>query len=160
MHHALDGVGSLGAVELLLLGLPAPGDGHSQDVFAEVGVEVQDADGELLGLLGGGVHGVALLPQELPVAQEGTGGFLPAEHGAPLVIELGQVPVGLDDVLVVLAEQGLARLINDINFADYESRMYFDRQLRKSGLFTTLEEMGIQDGDTVSIYDFEFDYER
>ena len=54
----------------------------------------------------------------------------------------------------------LAQLINDINFADYESRMYFDRQLRKSGLFEKLEEMGIQDGDTVSIYDFEFDYER
>lgn len=54
----------------------------------------------------------------------------------------------------------LARLINDINFDDYESRMYFDRQLRKSGLFEKLEEMGIEDGDTVSIYDFEFDYER
>ena len=54
----------------------------------------------------------------------------------------------------------LARLIADINFADYESRNYFDRQLRKSGLYDRLEEMGIEDGDTVSIYDFEFDYER
>ena len=54
----------------------------------------------------------------------------------------------------------LARLIGDINFADVESRNYFDRQLRKSGLFEKLEEMGIEDGDTVSIYDFEFDYER
>ena len=54
----------------------------------------------------------------------------------------------------------LARLIADINFADYESRNYFDLQLRKSGLYDRLEEMGIEDGDTVSIYDFEFDYER
>ena len=60
----------------------------------------------------------------------------------------------------VVSGPWLAQLINDINFADYESRMYFDRQLRKSGLFETLESMGIQDGDTVSIYDFEFDYER
>ena len=60
----------------------------------------------------------------------------------------------------VISGPWLAQLINDINFGDYESRMYFDRQLRKSGLFTRLEEMGIQDGDTVSIYDFEFDYER
>ena len=60
----------------------------------------------------------------------------------------------------IVSGQWLARLINDINFADYESRMYFDRQLRKSGLFEQLEAMGIQDGDTVSIYDFEFDYER
>ena len=47
-----------------------------------------------------------------------------------------------------------------INFDDYESRMYFDRQLRKSGLFDRLEEQGIEDGDTVSIYDFEFDYTK
>ena len=60
----------------------------------------------------------------------------------------------------VISGPWLARLINDINFGDYESRMYFDRQLRKSGLFERLEEQGIQDGDTVSIYDFEFDYER
>ena len=60
----------------------------------------------------------------------------------------------------VVSGPWLARLINDINFADYESRNYFDRQLRKSGLFDKLEGMGIQDGDTVSIYDFEFDYER
>ena len=60
----------------------------------------------------------------------------------------------------VVSGAWLAQLINDINFDDYESRMYFDRQLRKSGLFETLESMGIEDGDTVSIYDFEFDYER
>ena len=60
----------------------------------------------------------------------------------------------------VISGKWLAQLINDINFADYESRMYFDRQLRKSGLFEKLEELGIEDGDTVSIYDFEFDYTR
>ena len=65
----------------------------------------------------------------------------------------------LDDLWIV-SGKWLQQLISDINFADYESRMYFDRQLRKSGLFERLEEMGIQDGDTVSIYDFEFDYER
>ena len=64
------------------------------------------------------------------------------------------------DDLWVISGTWLRRLISDINFADYESRMYFDRQLRKSGLFDRLEQMGIEDGDTVSIYDFEFDYER
>ena len=53
----------------------------------------------------------------------------------------------------------MERLIADINFDDYESRMYFDRQLRKCGLFERLEELGIEKGDTVSIYDIEFDYE-
>ena len=54
----------------------------------------------------------------------------------------------------------LERLFNNINFDDYESRNYFDTQLRKCGLFTRLEEMGIQDGDVVNIYDMEFEYQR
>ncbi len=54
----------------------------------------------------------------------------------------------------------LEQLIQSINFDDYESRNYFDLQLRKCGLFARLEEMGIQDGDTVDIYDFAFEYQR
>ena len=54
----------------------------------------------------------------------------------------------------------LERLIENINFDDYESRNHFDMQLRKCGLFARLEEMGIEDGDTVDIYDFEFEYQR
>ena len=60
----------------------------------------------------------------------------------------------------VITGTWLERLIMDINFDDYESRNYFDLQLRKCGLFTRLEEMGIQDGDVVDIYDFEFEYQR
>ena len=60
----------------------------------------------------------------------------------------------------VITGAWLERLIMDINFDDYESRNYFDLQLRKSGLFDRLEEMGIQDGDVVDIYDFEFEYQR
>ena len=54
----------------------------------------------------------------------------------------------------------LERLVENINFDDYEARNYFDLQLRKCGLFARLEEMGIQDGDTVDIYNFEFEYQR
>ena len=60
----------------------------------------------------------------------------------------------------VITGNWLERLIMDINFDDYESRNYFDLQLRKCGLFARLEEMGIQDGDVVDIYDFEFEYQR
>ena len=54
----------------------------------------------------------------------------------------------------------LERLVTNINFDDYESRNYFDLQLRKCGLFARLEEMGIQDGDVVDIYDMQFEYQR
>ncbi len=54
----------------------------------------------------------------------------------------------------------LERLIENVNFDDYESRSWFDRQLRACGLFDRLEALGIQDGDTVSMYELEFTYER
>ena len=60
----------------------------------------------------------------------------------------------------VITGTWLERLVMNINFDDYESRNYFDQQLRKCGLFTRLEEMGIQDGDTVDIYDLQFDYQK
>ena len=60
----------------------------------------------------------------------------------------------------VVTGKWLERLIININFDDYESRNYFDLQLRKCGLFKRLEEMGIQDGDVVDIYDMEFEYQR
>ena len=60
----------------------------------------------------------------------------------------------------VITGTWLERLILDINFDDYESRNFFDVQLRKCGLFSRLEEMGIEDGDVVDIYDFQFEYQR
>ena len=54
----------------------------------------------------------------------------------------------------------LERLMANVNFSDYESRNWFDRILRQSGLFEQLEALGIQDGDTVSMYDLEFEYQR
>jgi GTP-binding protein len=49
-------------------------------------------------------------------------------------------------------------LMGRINFDDYESLNYFQRVLQTSGVFEMLEERGCKDGDTVSIYEFEFDY--
>ena len=64
-----------------------------------------------------------------------------------------------DDTWVVDAPW-LQRLIANVNFGDYESRNWFDQKLRQSGLFDKLEEMGIKDGDIVSMYDLEFEYQR
>ena len=53
----------------------------------------------------------------------------------------------------------IEKLVASVNFSDYESRMYFDRVLREAGLFDRMEAMGIKDGDTVSIYNLEFEYQ-
>ena len=52
----------------------------------------------------------------------------------------------------------IIKVINSINFNDYESMAYFQKILRNSGIIDALEEKGIKDGDTVNLYDVEFDY--
>ena len=52
----------------------------------------------------------------------------------------------------------LEKLMGQVNFDDYESLNYFQKVLIKSGVIKMLEDKGAQDGDTVSIYDFEFDF--
>ncbi len=52
----------------------------------------------------------------------------------------------------------LYNLMGQINFSNYESLDYFQKVLSKSGVFASLEAKGCSDGDTVSIYGFEFDY--
>ncbi len=84
------------------------------------------------------------------------------EYVAPLVEAGDPTQLEIDHLgsTWVISGTWLERLVCNINFDDYESRNYFDTQLRKCGLFARLEEMGIEDGDTVSIYDFEFEYQR
>ena len=78
----------------------------------------------------------------------------------PEVDTSGEVSIQQFDDTWVVEAPWLQRLIANVNFGDYESRNWFDRQLRESGLFDKLESMGIQDGDTVDIYNLEFEYQR
>ena len=78
----------------------------------------------------------------------------------PEVDTSGEVSIEKYDDTWVVEAPWLQRLMSNVNFSDYESRSWFDRQLRASGLFDKLEAMGIQDGDTVSLYDLEFEYQR
>ncbi len=54
----------------------------------------------------------------------------------------------------------MERLVSNVNFTDEESMRFFDRSLRNAGVFDRLEEKGIKEGDTVSIYNLEFDYAK
>ena len=65
----------------------------------------------------------------------------------------------VDDVWIVEGPW-LQKIMANVNFSNYESRNWFDRMLRNAGLFDRLEEMGIQDGDLVSLYNLDFEYQR
>ena len=60
--------------------------------------------------------------------------------------------------LYIVEGEWLYNLMGQINFDDYESLNFFQNVLKRSGVFEALEAKGCKDGDTVSIYDFEFDY--
>ncbi|MDO4289381.1 MAG: GTPase ObgE [Eubacterium sp.] len=62
------------------------------------------------------------------------------------------------DGAVYVVEGDFERLINSVNFDDYDSIGYFQRILKDRGVFAKLEAMGIQDEDVVRLQDIEFEY--
>jgi GTPase len=50
------------------------------------------------------------------------------------------------------------RLFMSTNFDDHESMRYFQRTLKNKGIIQKLEELGVTEGDTVCIFDMEFEY--
>ncbi len=79
----------------------------------------------------------------------------------PPKVDMSQpLDITVEDNVYSIEGPWLQRLIANTNFGDYESRNWFDRMLRESGLFDRLEAMGIRDGDLVSMYNLEFEYQH
>lgn len=68
--------------------------------------------------------------------------------------------VTVEDGVYFVEADWLLDILRTANMDDYSSLQYFQNVLRTSGIIDKLEEMGIEDGDTVSIFDFEFEYLR
>jgi len=60
----------------------------------------------------------------------------------------------------IVEGEWLLNLMGQINFDDFESLNFMHKVLQNSGVIAMLEEKGCKDGDTVSIYDFEFEFVR
>ena len=52
----------------------------------------------------------------------------------------------------------LLPVVRSVNFDDYESLQYFQRVLQSSGVIAALTDAGVAEGDTVRIFDIEFDF--
>lgn len=50
------------------------------------------------------------------------------------------------------------RLLNSVNVNDPDSLRYFHKVLRNKGVLDELKAMGVQDGDTIRLNDFEFEF--
>ena len=86
------------------------------------------------------------------------------------IYEVEQLPKDLfeknSDVIDVKNQDGtyfvtgdkVLRLVQSVNFDDYESLQYFQKMLGTLGVSEALQNAGIKEGDTVNIYDFEFEF--
>ena len=70
----------------------------------------------------------------------------------------GDVTIRNMDGVFFVEGKWLLRVLRAVNFDDYEGLNYFERLLVKSGVIDKLREAGCQEGDTVSIYDLEFEF--
>ena len=66
--------------------------------------------------------------------------------------------VEIEDGVYVVTGKSLRRIMYSVNFEDMESIQFFQKSMESQGVFDKLREMGIEDGDTVKIYDIEFEF--
>ena len=66
--------------------------------------------------------------------------------------------VEIEDGVYVVTGKSLRRIMYSVNFEDMESIQFFQKTMESQGVFDRLREMGIEDGDTVKIYDIEFEF--
>ncbi len=85
--------------------------------------------------------------------------FEPEPEPMPELSGEGRVPqiTNHDGVYFVQADW-LLPILRKVDMDDYESLQYFQRVLQSSGVINALVAAGIQEGDTVSLYDFEFEF--
>lgn len=70
----------------------------------------------------------------------------------------GKFTITVQDGIYSVEADWLLRILQRSDLDDYESLQYFQRVLQSSGIIDALVEKGIQEGDTVEIYDLEFDF--
>ena len=83
-----------------------------------------------------------------------------AEYVAPEKTVENDLVITKEEGVFVVSGKKLMDSIAMVDPDDYESLGYMQRVLRDMGVFAKLEEMGVQEGDTVSINNFEFEYVR
>ena len=66
--------------------------------------------------------------------------------------------IEIEDGVYVVKGKALRRIMYSVNFDDMESLQFFQKSMENQGVFDQLRDMGIEDGDTVRIYELEFEF--
>ena len=102
------------------------------------------------------IYAVSRMLDTLPPIKQYDVDYVPVDVNAKMSRDVFEIRV--EDGVYLVEADWLAPVFGLVDPDDYESLQYFQRVLRTSGIIDKLEEMGIQEGDTVSILNFEFDY--
>ena len=82
----------------------------------------------------------------------------PEEEAAASTAGTRETTVRVENGVYFVEGEWLRNFMGQINFDDYESLNFFQRVLLKNGVIDKLREAGVKEGDTVNIYDFEFEF--
>ncbi|NLC69112.1 MAG: GTPase ObgE [Clostridiaceae bacterium] len=66
--------------------------------------------------------------------------------------------IRIENGVFIVEGERVRRILGSVNLNDHESLRYFQLAIKKAGILDALKDMGIKEGDTVKMYDFEFDY--
>ena len=102
------------------------------------------------------IYAVSRLLDTLPPVREYEPEPIPEEERIPQ--NSREFTVRVEDGVYFVEAPWLIYALGGVNMDDYESLQYFQRVLRNTGIIDKLLEMGIQEGDTVCILDYEFDF--
>ena len=69
-----------------------------------------------------------------------------------------KVFVDFDGESYIIYGRQLEKIFNSTNFNDFGSRRYLFRYIENSGAYEMLKEMGMEEGDTIKLFDMEFEY--
>ena len=83
----------------------------------------------------------------------------PERLPTPEELALARTPtVTVEDGVYVVEADWLLPILRQVDMDDYESLQYFQRVLQSSGVIDALVAAGVEEGDTVSLYDFAFEF--
>ncbi len=117
--------------------------------FYEISAATTQGTSELVQAAG---HMLAELPPILQYEPE------PITEEELLADTYGKFEIEMEDGIYFVDAKWLEPIMRTVNMDDYSSLQYFQRVLRSSGIIDALEEKGIEEGDTVNILGFEFDF--
>lgn len=93
------------------------------------------------------------LPEAVPLTEESGEVVYTAGEEEPFAVRR-------EGNVYIVEGNWIRKVVGSTNFNIYESIQYFQRSLKSRGVIDALEKLGINEGDTVKIYDIEFEYIR